>query len=114
MDDCLLNSIRHRDRLKQKDKHVSSTEYRINRNFLTNLRTTENQNYKNQFEVAQNNYEKIWECITEITNSDHSSGSNTFNIHDDKDKKLNTDKEMADQFNKFFSNIVYKNGKLTL
>ncbi|XP_045479827.1 uncharacterized protein LOC123684576 [Harmonia axyridis] len=107
----LINSIRHRDRLKERYlKKVTAeswTEYTKYRNFLNSLiKVTKNKFYGDKIKQADNNHRKIWQQINEVTNTALGRvESNKYRVIDERGENINSDGEKAEYFNKFFANV---------
>ncbi|XP_045482106.1 uncharacterized protein LOC123686151 [Harmonia axyridis] len=97
-----INSISHRDRLKERYlKKVTAeswTEYTKYRNFLNSLiKVTKNKFYEDKIKQADNNYRKIWQQINDVTNTALGRvESNKYRV---------SDGEKAEYFNTFFANV---------
>ena len=110
----ILNSIRKRDRLKQKllkNKHNTDIKnyYKNYRNIVTTLiKTSKNNFYKGKILEAGNNYRKVWDCINEITNCNKKCKENIEQIITDDNIVTTNKDEIASTFNQFFIDIGEK------
>lgn len=110
----ILNAIRKRDKLKQrvlKNKHSMELKnyYKNYRNIVTTLiKTTKNNFYKEKIQSAGNNYKKIWDCITEVTNHNKNCKDNIEQIILANNTQITNKEEIASAFNEFFIEIGEK------
>ena len=106
----ILNSINHKSRLFSiKIKHPSSanvTNYNNFRNCLNRTITNAKKlYYQNEFSKHQHNPKKTWETIHKILNSKTKQNTVPCKMTDDTGKELNDSSEIAEGFNKFFTEV---------
>lgn len=105
----LIKAIKKRDRIKrQLQTHFTiekEIEYKNYRNHLKKLlNTVKNEYYKQKIESNKQDIKKTYKIITEITNNNKKSKS-PLKITDTNNKNFETDLEMANHCNEYFSNI---------
>ena len=106
----ILKMIRHRDKLfylKKNDPtnlHINIT-YKLFRNrIIREIRKAKKVYYKNYFVDNLNNMKKTWQGIKQLINMNNKSGPQITQINY-KGNQINSNKEMADTFNNFFTDI---------
>lgn len=104
----LIKAIKKRDRLKrQLQTHFTiekEIEYKNYRNHLKKLlNTVKNEYYKQKIESTKQDIKKTYKIITEITNN--RKKESPLKVTDAGDKDFDTDLEMANHCNEYFSNI---------
>ena len=107
---ALLCSINNKNKLYKKflksPNIVNENKYKQCRNILANvLKDAKRLYYQKSLEVSKNSSKNMWKLLNEVTNQHkhaHSEPPSTF--HDSSGKVYNK-KQIADEFNKFFSNI---------
>ena len=108
----LINSIRKRDDLAKKAKKfpnctVLQCEYKNYRNYLTKLIRQQKDNYyKNLIQQNKNNLRETWKIIHNSTGGNSEKQDNfNININNTIINSESNPKEVAENFNNFFSNI---------
>lgn len=105
----LINSIKHRDRLKKKllkqyDPQLE-LQYKTYRNYLNKLiKKRKNDYYRNQIELNKNNMKKIYNIIKEAT-YENKNKTNNISIVGEDGENFSSDLEIADYFNEYFINV---------
>ena len=106
----ILKMISHRDRLFKKKKedplnqHIKQS-YNLFRNRTTReIKKSRRKYYKEYFEGNLNNMKKTWQGIKQIININNKAGVQ-INQLCHKGKQINTNQEMANTFNEFFTEI---------
>ena len=106
----ILKMISHRDRLFKKKKedplnqHIKQS-YNLFRNHTTReIKKSRRKYYKEYFEGNLNNMKKTWQGIKQIININNKAGVQ-INQLCHKGKQINTNQEMANTFNGFFTEI---------
>lgn len=111
MTNGLLNSIKHKDKLKaqliqnfSEERKVQFNKYRNKLNKL--IKTTKDEYYKKQIIEAQNNYKKIWNIINDATDSKNKNCYKKIgDIINDKGECITNAKLKTTLFNNFFVNV---------
>lgn len=106
---AIITSIKHRDKMKRSliknysdDREIEYKTYRNNLNRIINF--TKNDYYKNKINATCGNLKKIYEIISEATN-EHSKKNNNIHILDNDEKQFDTDYEMANFCNQYYTNV---------
>lgn len=87
---------------------IDFDDYKIYRNYLTNLiRITKENYYLQRFSDFRLSTRKIWETINELTNSNNKFSSNTKSVLFNN-QILDTPHQVSEAFNEHFTNIAPK------
>ena len=108
--DGLINSIKHRDKLKKtllkNFSFALELEYKNYRNRLNKLiKTQKYKFYKEQIEQHKNNLKKMYEIIKHATNVSNKKDKNVLSVVNDNNLLFTNNLEMANYCNNYFTNI---------
>ena len=110
---ALLISISHKNKLfVKKTKHPSPENintYKEYRNILTRLlRCAKSKYYHDEFKKYSGNTKETWKALAKLMNTNIQKDSITNKLKNDNGDTLINDKDIAESFNHYFSNIGEK------
>ena len=110
----IIRSIRTRDKLAKLTKQDPTNtglinKYKKYRNFLTHIiRQTKINYYSEKFSINKDDPKRFWKIINEATNCDTENKTIMNDIITDEGFILKNSQEIANEFNKHFTNVGYK------